>query len=264
MKFKAIDIHINQYISGELTGNDLIEFEKLLAKDEALQQQIKVHQQIDEVLSENYFDTNRFNEADCQNELERLNPIFKKMNEQYFVEEEIEEKKEEKPTSIIRKLIPFVSLAAAAALLLFVFNPFVNQLSPSELADRNFQLYHINTSRDASDVVSDLENGQFAYQEGNYQLAFDYFNTYLTKKPNDPIVLLANGNCAYQLAKYDEAIANFTTVKQLKTAQSNAANWYLALAYLKKEKIKDAKAVLTAIDENSEYYAKAKELLKQL
>ncbi len=275
MEFKITNIHINEYISGELKGNDLVEFEKLLAADTELQQQIKVHQQIDEVLSEKYVEVNQFNESVYESQKERLNPFLQKMNKKYFVEEgnntvkktieqKIEVAENKKPNTIIRQLLPFATLAAAAAFLLFVFNPFAHNLSSTQLADNHFEIYNMDTSRDATDLASDLENGQFAYKEGNYEKALLHFNTYLTQKPNDPKVLLAKGNCTYQLKQYDSAIETFQKVIQLKTIQSNAGHWYLALSYLKKDRKEDAKITLNAIDKDSKYYQKAKELLSKL
>lgn len=253
MDYKITDVHINEYISGELTGNDLIEFEKLLAKDKNLQQQIKVHQQIDTVLSDNYFEKNRFNEADYKSEKERLNPIFKKMKEEFFVEEKTDEGKKirnneinlikaekntPKNTPIIRKLLPFVTLAAAAALLLFVFNPFVNNMSPTQLADQYFEAQTVNNIRGELD------------------------NENLQKTPRE---LLAQGSEQYEAGRMGEAIQTFQQVAANSSETfTDAANWYLALCYLKQNQPENAKPLLIKLQTSKNYHVDAKDILKQL
>lgn len=256
MEYKVTDEHINEYISGELTGNNLIEFEKLLAKDEDLQQQIKVHKQIDTVLSDNYFEVNRFNREEHQNEKERLNSIFNKMNQKYFLEEEDREKKindgelkvikEEKNTpentyvkkSIVRRLLPFVTLAAAAALLLFVFNPSANNLSSPQLADQYFESYTTGTLMGEEDHT--LENS--------------------------PKAILKKGSQQYQDNQFEEAIQTFkkVTINKYSLVYENKANWYIALCYLKLDKPQAAKPLLRQLKQSTDYADKAKEILKDL
>jgi len=256
MEYKVTDEHINEYISGELTGNDLIEFEKLLATNEDLQQQIKVHRQIDTVLSENYFDINRFNREDYQNEKERLNPIFNKMNQKYFAEGDSEEKKisdietkvigidsqtpqtdTTQSSPIIRRLLPFAALAAAAALLLFVFNPFANQVSPTQLADQYFESYSTGTLMGEEDNL----------------LA------------NSPKALLEKGSKQYQDNQLKEAIQTFKKIALNNSLiYENKANWYIALCYLKLNKPEAAKPVLRQLRQSSDYKDKAKIILKNL
>jgi len=254
MEYKVTNEQINEYISGELTGSNLIEFEKLLASDEALQKQIKVHQQIDTILSENYFEVNRFNQEEHQNEKERLNPIFNKMNKKYFTEEDAGEKKisipetkvnEEKTltdesnnTPVIRRLLPFVTLAAAAALLLFVFNLFVNNLSPTQLADQ----YYVPIT--ANSIRGDLDN-----------------NT-ATKTPRE---LLAQGSQQYDAGQIEEAIQSFQQVETTSSLNyQNKANWYLALCYLKLNQPEKAKPILIKLKAAKNHSEDAKSILKQL
>jgi len=249
MEYKVTDEQINEYISGELTGNDLVEFKKLLANDKELQQQIKVHQQIDEVLSENYVEANQFNEAVYKSEKERLNPIFQKMNKQYFIEEdtntvkktnekEIETTKDEKSTPIIRRLLPLVTLAAAAALLLFLFNPFANNFSPPQLADQYFELHNPNSYR-----------GEFDKDDSQ-------------KTPRE---LLAQGTQQYQNNQIEQAMLSFQQVADNHSlVYQNEANWYLALCYLKQNQPEKAKPLFIKLKATKNYSENAKDILKQL
>jgi len=232
MKFEITDIHINEYISGELTGNDLVEFKKLLVTDEALQQKIKVHRQIDEVLSENYFEVNRFNQAEYDKEKKRLNLIFTKMNKKYFVKE----KNIPKKPSIIRRLLPFVALAAAATLLFFVFNPFVNNLSPTQLADQYFESYTSGTLMGEDPILVD-----------------------------SPKILLEKGSNQYEANQIEQAIQTFQQVADNSSLiYQNEANWYLALCYLKQNKPEMAKPLLNQLQQSTDFGIKSKAILKQL
>jgi len=254
MEYKVTNEHINEYISGELTGSDLVEFEKLLVADKELQQQIRVHQQIDTILFENYFEVNRFNEADYNIEKERLNPIFKKMNEQFFVEEdERAEKKvshnelnvidsEEKNnspknTTVMRRLIPLVALAAAAAFLFFIINPFADQISPTQLADQYFESYTLGTLMGEEDRIL----------EGS------------------PKALLAKGSEQYGNNQFESAIQTFKKITiNNSLVYESKANWYIGLCYLKLNKPQAAKPIFRQLQQSTDYKDKAKAILKQL
>jgi len=248
MEYKVTDEHINEYISGELTGKELIEFEKLLATDKDLQEQIKVHQQIDMVLSDNYFEMNRFNQAEYEMEKQHLNPILNKLNKKYFREDGAEEKKinteeiklnkKEKTTPIIRRLLPLVALAAAAALLFFIFNPSVNQMSPTQLADQYFESYSTGT----------------LMGEEDHTLA------------NSPKAILKKGSQQYENNQFEEAIQTFkkVTINKYSLVYENKANWYMALCYLKLDKPQAAKPLFRQLQQSVDYKDKAKAILKQL
>jgi len=244
MEHKVTDEHINEYVSGELAGDELIEFEKLLSKDDSLKQQIKVHQQIDTVLADNYFEINSFNQDNYKREETRLKPILEKLNNQYFDEETLVNEKipsqktsieKNRKSPILRKLVPLTTLAAAAAILLFLINPFAKGLEPNEIADKYFENYTTDTFRGDEMVADNSET------------------------------LLAKGSEYYQNQNLKEAISTFKQLAESSsTVYANEAKWYLALCYLKQDKPEMAKPLLMALQRNAYYKKKTREILELL
>lgn len=243
------NITISKYINGELTGAELVAFEKLLQEDEALKHEINFHKIVDETLTEDYQTINGIDEGE---RLEFEGILSKVMNGKEMVEELAD-----KPISIVRKILPFAALAAAVALLLFLVPGLQN--SNSAFADDFYKPY----TYQADPTLGDVNEGIKAYQDKDYKTALDIISENLD---GDLKLLLLKGNAEYNLTKYDEAILSFEEVKEKTGNQSfkNYANWYLALTYLKKENKNQATKLLKQLSEDSDYYAQSKVLLKKL
>lgn len=243
MKYKVTEEHLNEYVSGELEGDELVEFEKLLSKDDNLKQQIKVHQQIDTILADNYFEINSFNKDNYEREKDKLQPILKKLNHQYFDEDTFLKEKTSSPktgtekkrrSSIFRTLVPLTALAAAT-ILLFLINPFSKKLAPQKIADKYFENYIFDTFRGEETVTENAET------------------------------LLAKGSKYYQNQNLTEAIYTFKQLAEnSSTVYSNEAKWYLALCFLKQNKVEMAKPLLIELQQNKYYRKKTKEVLELL
>jgi len=134
---------------------------------------------------------------------------------------------------------------------LLIFQPWQRSL-----IDRYYEPYALNITQRTPDDMAALIQAQKAYNSGDYASALPVFEKY----PNNVEVQLAKGNATYNLGKTDEAIATFQQVASGNSIHVPAANWYLALAYLKKEQPEKAKSALDNIPEGSSYYTKAQEL----
>lgn len=105
------------------------------------------------------------------------------------------------------------------------------------------------------EIIKTIENRAFAaYEAQDYYKAINLFNS--VKNPNDAYILYYKGLCFLALDKKEEAI---TLLKQVGTSIDSEndsinfnekANWYLALAYLKKDNIEQAISQLTEIRDN--------------
>jgi len=140
--------------------------------------------------------------------------------------------------AIIRKLWPIIALAVAASFLLFVFNPFANNYSPAEIADKNFKAYPNSSLMSPPDINS-------------------------TKI--DPKQLLAEASQYYQNNQTEKAIQTLQkVVEHSSEVYKQDANWYLALCYLRQNESPKAKPLLEELKQNSDYKKDAKAILKQL
>jgi len=223
---KINGIQINQYINGELSGEALATFETQLKTDNDLLHKVKMHNEIDTVLEQNYLD---IDEKERAKEKERLQPIFDEIGKKYF-------KKQSNKRPIIRKLLPLTALAAAI-LLFILFNPLVNKLSPGELADEYFEPFVIERL-----MGPGKDN--------------------ITESPKE---LLGKASQLYQNNQLNEAIAIFEKVANNSSeVYRQKANWYLALCYLKQNQSGKAKPLLEELKQSGDYKEKATTVLKQL
>lgn len=264
-----IKINTGKYIDGELEGEALLQFEKLLKTDADLQEEVRFQKEIFTALKAK----SEF-EAEKEEVISFLEGLGKNVDLSNRGDEKAEiptiEKAEETSAktgneqSIIRKLLPFASLVAAAAVLLFVIAPWKSNLTGIKLANQNFQVFPLDALRSSTDNQNILAKAKKAYDEKEYQPAIAGFEDYLKENSNSPNIWLAKGSSEYELNKLDDAIISFQQVQKRNPSYKPLAHWYLALCYLKKEDKVQAKAVLSKISKGEEKYTEAQELLKEL
>lgn len=163
----------------------------------------------------------------------------------------------------------WAAAAAAVALLITAGMIYSNQ-GPASAADLFAQAYAPYESpfagtRSGGDEGKPFADGMSAYQDGNYELALQHFNTVLAASPTASIAHLHAGMSNLQLEKTSAAIKHLSTVRLNAPVLYGSASWYLALAYLKAGEVNDCKEILHQIlPAEKEQYPKAQELLKQL
>jgi len=263
---------ITKYIDGELSGEALIQFEELLKRDKVLQEEVNFQKEIFKSLkTKSEFEAEKEELVSFLNGLEKKVDLSNLENETEAISnnETTTETNTSSPNpsqkTIFRKILPFTSIAAAAAaVLLFIMAPWKSNLTGSELAEQNFKLFPLESVRSGDDNQNILTTAQKAYDEKDYQSAINSFKVYLKENPDSPIIWLAKGSAEYELDKLDNAIVSFGQVAKLNPDYKPLANWYLALSYLKKEDKIQAKSLLDEISEGEEKYAEAQKLLKEL
>lgn len=264
---------INQYINGELSGEELAAFKTKLEADKNFQQKVEVQKDIDEVLMNNHLD---LDEDARTKEKKKLQSIFDKIGEKHFAEpnqkkikrqkraelvggsifelgddidtleqsEDSESQKHIQPpakidrSTVTKRLFPVALVTAAAALLLLILNPFATKLSPTQLAGKYFEPFVTSTMMGEPD------------------------NDNLKISPKDQLV---KASYYYQKNKINKAIEIFKSVANNSSeVYVQKANWYLALCYLKQNQPKKAKPLLKELKQGSDYEEKANAILRQL
>lgn len=266
-----VKTNTGKYIDGELQGEALLQFEKLLKTDADLQEEVRFQKEIFTALKAK----SEF-EAEKEEVISFLEGLEKKVDLSNIEDEKPEIIAAEKqtkiePTSqtvtqptILRKLLPFATLAAAAAVLLFVLAPWKSNLTGSQLANQNFQTFSLESLRSSTDSQSILEKAKKAYTQNEFQLAITTFEDYLKENPKSPDIWLAKGSSEYKLDKLDNAILSFQEAQKRNPDYKPLAHWYLALCHLKKEDKTKAKSFLNKIMKGEENYEEAQKLLKTL
>jgi len=248
---------INQFIDGELRGESLTQFEELLKTDADLQKEVHFQNEVMQSLkAKNSFEAEKNEMISFLNELE-----------QNVEENDVQlngKRESTNQTTIIRKILPLIGLATAAAVLLFVLTPWRNHLNSAQLADNNFTNFPLESVRSTSDKNNLINEAKKAYSKKNYQAALPGFQAFLEQNLNAPNIWLARGSTEYQLNLLDNSVKSFEQSYKQNPSFKAIAHWYLALTYLKKEEPAKAKDALLQISKSEEKYGEAQKLLKQI
>lgn len=118
-------------------------------------------------------------------------------------------------------------------------------------------------------VVRSAANQQGAwrlYSSGNYEDAYQQFQYSLSNGNTNEAGWFYLGICAIELDRFNQAEEAFNKVLTMKDGRyQEQAKWYLALNYLKADKLGQAKNMLLQINKSTSTYApKAGELLNEL
>ncbi len=267
------EITINKYINGELTGSALSQFEALLKEDKALAEEVQFHKEVDKTLAiHEEVESNEnlksllkdLGKTHIQNKpLERVDSSTQTKEAEIIANPEIFPENEPK----IKNLNRYAWLAAAAALLLFLFVPNMLKKSNPDLADHHFKLYQLNDTEMGNGNMDQLyKKAKANYADGQFKEANVLFREYDQAKPNVPKVWLAIGSAEFKLNELDAALLSFQKVIEMKDSEvyHPQAYWYLALCYLKKDEAQQAIHQLKKIKEGQDFYSEAKRLLKKL
>jgi len=171
---------------------------------------------------------------------------------------------EENPTFNYKKWLAAASIIVLLGISSFWY--FNKSIDAEKLYTEHFEPYqNVVHPIVRGETKTDLKTEAFtAYETKKYKEALDLFDT-LLKENDDETIAFYKANILLKLNKTDEAVTIFKT--NLKTPDSLDAknNWYLALAYLKLNKIENAKVILAELDTSSSFKNKrVKQLLKQL
>lgn len=171
---------------------------------------------------------------------------------------------ETKPTKV-RSIRPLY-LLIAAMLVGAVFGTFMfNSTSSSNLYAEHFTMPPENISTRANDGIEQLQGALDAYQQEDYQTAVAQFEGYLTAHPNDWGTKFYYGASLMALDRQSDARITLSEVAEQQGNYQGAAQYYLALSYLKSEDEDAAKRVLTILGQSDSSYSKqAQTILHEL
>lgn len=110
-------------------------------------------------------------------------------------------------------------------------------------------------------------NGGVYFNEGNYRQALEAFGARLRQNPGADYDLLYAGLCYLQVGEYDRAAESFTRVAARSQLLRERATWYLALTYLKSNRVEASKTALRELaagTAGSRHARAARQLLNDL
>ena len=228
-----------RYIDGEMMGEEKQEFEKLIADDASLKQVIESLQLAKEAVNQYGLK-------------EKVNGIHKQMMKEMKTQSPV------RSISNVRRIIRYSVAVAASVLLIFAGiegYKFYN-LSPNNLFAENYTAYELTTTRDGAATESAIEK---AYREKNFGEVIKLNESSVVSISDiflTGMSLLERGDIPKAISSFQVVIAD--TKEDKTTMLKDAAEYYLALAYLKNRDFDQAIELMTAIQHNSSHLYKAK------
>jgi predicted Zn-dependent protease len=154
---------------------------------------------------------------------------------------------------------------AAGIILLFLLGYLLipGQQRPEQFAMQYFEPYPLSNVRGESDDQQALfDQALVPYQNGDFQTALPYLRQLLEADPNNAQLKL---NLASALMVADQNQEAISLLQTIKNQSADAAEWYLALGYLRDGQLAKAKELLQAISGKSHFkQTEAGDLLEEL
>nr|WP_319399911.1 tetratricopeptide repeat protein [uncultured Carboxylicivirga sp.] len=233
------------FLSGELSEENQKKLAEELNDDKDLYEEFELQKEILHTIKMGDDDT-----MDFRNQLKDIGAEF------------MEEKK-----SAFR-IRPAYWIAAASVITLLSVSTFLGLFrSDRYVGDQMFMEYYepygldINVRGDSES--SDIDNAISLYQSGNTDNALEEFEK--LKMDNTELSGFFSALCQIELGNIDKAERELEAISTDAVFYSDHINWYLALCYLKQEKMPEAKEKFDEITKGNNQYAKrASRILKKL
>lgn len=227
-----------RYVDGEMTPDEKVEFEERLETDKSLKKQLDDLKLAKQAIR--HFGLK-----------ERVAGIRQEMMKTMATATPA------KRINNVRRMVRYAVAVAASVLLLFVLIEGYKfyTLSPQKLYAQNYTSYELTTTRDGTDRTSAIE---IAYRKKNYSEVIR-LNAVSVLSIKD---LFLTGMAYLETEDYARAASSFqivlTDVKDNSTTLKDAAEFYLALAYLQNHDYDQAIELMNAIRNNSSHLYKTR------
>ena len=246
---------IDQYLRKQLSGKALSDFEQKLERDADLKKEVDTQAFLARGAS-------KFGEDEMRAKLKKIRA------EVLTTSADTEQPEEAKVLTMDRskKSNSFLRWSIAAAVLLalgaVLFFNMPKSYSSSDLYASYYEPYKEDFSSRGGTNETMISQASQLYAKKDFQRALPLFNGALALEPNNAELKLATGVCYLELGTYDKAIEVFSSIKNQLFVDE--AQWYLAMTYLKKDDLINAKAVLKKIETDNRNYDKAQDLLEKI
>jgi hypothetical protein len=257
---------IEAYLSGNMSAEEAKQFELEIASQPELKEEVALYKSINHHLTETSYDDDSLSNTAYKKEIES----YIQSDEGEAIKKKLLKVKEdykatsEKGKPKIRSLYYILSAAAAVILL---FGLFFTGNSNESLYSDYYKVSDLPSFTNRSDQASLLSKASTAFKEGDLDTSLNTFQEYIaTGKEVDPLVYVYTGLIYSEKENLEKAVEQFDFLENAQGLDRSRALWYKALAYLKFDKVAEAKIMLTSILEDpfNYNYKEAKELLEKL
>jgi len=248
---------IEKFLDGRMSEAERKEFENKL----------KLDQRLSEMMTDMNLLVEGIKMSAAQSSKEEKTDRLKFFNEINEIEKNaFDSTAEVKIIPLYRK--PWI-LSAAASVLLLAALTFYFMREQTPLNEKLYTAYFEPFDSPGSGItrgkneVTLKTQAYEAYDNGNYKVAAQLFEQIVNER-EDAIAQLCLGNAYLAQNDLSKAEKIFTEMLTRQSELITQAKWYLALTYLKGNKMERAKATLWEISKSSTYGEKARKLLKEL
>ena len=258
---------IVKYLLGKLDETEKAEFEKQIAADDLLKEQLNIHREIQNQISSRAFVNAQIQNARGETEepkSELDDAAIHQIRSRAFVDKQIESAKAASTKNKIVKIVRTAMAIAAVFIGLVFIHNFAQNRQMENLFAENFdtesiQLFENGAYRGANEEENLnplLNKATTAYENENYTEAEEIIIQLTQKHPD-------NNDYKFYLAitqlhnnKIKETINTFSALYQLDNdfAYYEETRWFMALAFVKKNKKTKAKNILKELIEYEGYY----------
>jgi tetratricopeptide (TPR) repeat protein len=239
---------IERYLDGEMTGQELVWFEKELDSSEWLQKELILRKKVNEAILDE--DIMKFNDE---------------LDDAYAAYVHNGENSSSRKKKIVIGGTVFASVVTALILILSLTG---KQYTNEQLFERYYKTYPSNlTFRSADNELNpDLVLAMQLYENKNYTRALELFETILQTDPDRIGLNFYSGISRMEIKEYDQAGKSFKKVVDDRyNMYMEQAEWYLSLCYLITNQDDKAVNLLEKIRNDRGYYHhEARKLLRQL
>jgi tetratricopeptide (TPR) repeat protein len=241
---------IDQYLAGELSGENLADFEKQMQANPALANEVRLYKAMGDGIKK----------MTQQNQSkEDLHRNIEAFNKEYF-------RPQAAPVVRIKKIWWLGAAAAVAAIVLLVVRPFALEKFNNE---KLFAHYSAKTDelsiikRGGKDDTTVIKAAEL-YNSKQYKEALPLLEKLVTVYPDDKDLIVAKGVSLLKTGNAGAAITIFNEIITVETVYKNTALWYKGLSFLKMNQLAESRNILETLPATADMYKEAQELIKKI
>lgn len=237
---------IEQFFNRELDEQALTDFQQALSTDKELNDAFQARQEMENFLA-------------VRPNREKLKSNIAALEQDFFMGQTAPPKVAKR--RFIQRNIYWLAGAAAAVLLLIFALPLLLDTTPQY---SDFDTHRPLALQERGATNNQLSAIETAFNNKNYQEAYDQLGNYLSEQATDTNAQLYQGIAALEIGKAAEAKAIFTRISEGESGFKQTARWYLGLTYLQQEDYISCRAALLLIPEDNYWHSKATAILAKL
>lgn len=259
-------LEVYSYLNNDLSGDELLLFEKKLSNDNELQETVSVLKKMEIIYSpEDWLifdgDKSKLKEAVSKFRNEDVRAFSKKIRDS-------EAQYKQKPKYSIKRIVLYASSIAAIGIFMLSGYFFNNKESSQDLYEHYYKVDDLPSFISKNDRLNTLTEAEVLFKEKKYSKALTLFKSIKNDEISivQPKLLIYLALTEAEHNNYNVAINYLTELEKSDAIDNHKAYWFKTMLYLKQDDKEKAIFFLKLTTQNEYYfnYEKAISLLKTL